>query len=63
MANAKRMRREIADDWTPKGRCSFCGELARVVGSETTDARICESCADGAICAFLNGKEARHGNV
>lgn len=47
---------EMAEDWAPIGQCSFCGEDGKHVVSseELDDVAICESCADGAICAFLN---------
>ncbi len=52
-----RRDREMADDCAPMGTCSFCGSgPVPTVQSEVyhEDIRICESCADGAICAFLN---------
>jgi hypothetical protein len=56
-AKPTRRDREMADDCAPMGTCSFCGTgPVPTVQSEVhaDDIRICESCCDGAICAFLN---------
>jgi hypothetical protein len=55
MASAKQIAREMAEEWAPVGLCTFCGaDNVPVVSSEVDDkTTICESCADGAICAFL----------
>jgi hypothetical protein len=57
MTVVNRRARELANDCAPMGTCSFCGVgQVPTVQSEVhaEDIRICESCCDAAICAFLN---------